>query len=162
VTSLAPELLLAHLDFVFVLTDATFLELFEARRSLEPGIVALAAARIGDAEIAALEACMARAAALVDDHAAFAEVDLEIHTRIAKAAGNAILARFLSSLSQLGAASRQRTVALPGVARRSLEDHQAIIAALKRRDPAAAQAAMLDHLRRVEAALQQLGASARP
>ncbi|HXF62519.1 MAG TPA: FadR/GntR family transcriptional regulator [Caldilineaceae bacterium] len=156
VTSLEPKLLMAHLDFVFALTDATFLELFEARRILEPGIVAIAATRITDEEIAALEACVARSIDLVDDHEAFAQADLEMHERIAKAAGNTILERFMASLSQLGKESRRRTVALPGVTRQSVQDHLAIVAALKQRDPAAAQAAMLDHLRHVERELKQL------
>jgi GntR family transcriptional repressor for pyruvate dehydrogenase complex len=156
VTSLEPNLLMAHLDFVFALTDATFLELFEARRILEPGIVALAAQRISDEELTGLEACVARSADLVDDHAAFVQADLELHGRIAKAAGNTILQRFMASLSQLGKVSRSRTVALPGVAHQSLQDHLAIVAALKRHDPTAAQAAMLDHLRHVERELKRL------
>jgi GntR family transcriptional regulator, transcriptional repressor for pyruvate dehydrogenase complex len=156
VTSLEPNLLMAHLDFVFALTDATFLELFEARRILEPGIAAIAAARISDAEIAGLEECLARSVEQIDNLDAIAAMDLEIHERIARAAGNSILQRFLASLSQLGKVSRQRTVALPGLAHQAVQDHQRIVAALKRHDAAAAAAAMLDHLRRVEGELKQL------
>ena len=58
VTSLDLDLLMSHLDFVFALTDATFLELFDARKILEPGIVAMAAKRITDQEIARLEECL--------------------------------------------------------------------------------------------------------
>jgi GntR family transcriptional repressor for pyruvate dehydrogenase complex len=156
VTSLEPELLMEHLDFVFALTDATFLQLFEARRILEPGIVALAADRITDDELVALEACISRSIELVDDHAAFAEADLEMHELIAKAARNTILERFMASLTQLGKVSRRRTVDLPGVARQSVQDHSAIAAALRLRDPAAARAAMLDHLQHVERELIHL------
>lgn len=158
VTSLEPELLMEHLDFVFALTDATFLQLFEARRILEPGIVAMAAERITDEEIASLEACISRSIELVDDHAAFAEADLEMHELIAKAARNTILERFMASLTQLGKVSRRRTVALPGVTRQSVQDHIAIAAALKQRDPAAARAAMLQHLQHVEKELKHLTA----
>lgn len=160
ITSLEPDLLMAHLDFVFALTDATFLQLFEARRILEPGIVALAATRITDEELAALDKCIARSIELVDDHAAFAQADLEMHELIAKAARNTILERFMASLTQLGQVSRQRTVELPGVARQSLQDHIAIAVALKQRDPDAARAAMLNHLQHVEGELMTLAASA--
>lgn len=160
VTSLEPNLLMAHLDFVFALTDATFLQLFEARRILEPGIVAIAAERITDQELAALEACIARSVELVDDQVAFAQADLEMHELIAKASGNTILERFMVGLSQLGKVSRRRTVALPGVARQSLQDHFAIVAALKQRDPDAARAAMLHHLQHVEGELKHLAVSA--
>ncbi|MEX1018878.1 MAG: FadR/GntR family transcriptional regulator, partial [Litorilinea sp.] len=150
VSSLKPELLMSHLDFVFSLTDSAFLELFQARKVLEPGIVAMAAERVTDAEIVALEECVHRSIALVDDHPAFLEADVEMHELIAKAAKNSILAQFMASISQLGKVSRRRTVALPGVTRQSVQDHTAIVEALKQRDPAAARAAMLHHLRNVE------------
>lgn len=160
VTSLEPKLLMAHLDFVFTLTDAAFLELFEARRILEPGLVAMAAERITDAQVAELEACVARSVALVDDQAAFAEADLEMHALIAQAAGNSILARCMAGVSQLGKVSRRRTVGLPGVTRQSVQDHMAIVQAIKARDPEAARQAMLEHLRHVERELKQIVPSA--
>lgn len=155
VTSLEPALLLSHLDFVFSLTDSEFLELFQARKVLEPGIVEMAAERITDEELIQLEACVQRSIALVDDHQAFLEADVEMHELIAKAAKNSILAQFMASISQLGQVSRQRTVELPGVTRQSVQDHLAIVEALKLRDPAAARAAMLHHLRNVEQELAQ-------
>jgi GntR family transcriptional repressor for pyruvate dehydrogenase complex len=150
VTSLEPNLLMSHLDFVFALNDIAFLELFEARRILEPGLVEMAAKRITDEEIAQLEECVARSIEVVDDHEAFARADLEMHELIAKAAGNSILERCMAGVSQLGKVSRRRTVALPGVTHRSVQDHLAIVRALKARDPVAARQAMLDHLLHVE------------
>ncbi|GIV77331.1 FadR family transcriptional regulator [Litorilinea aerophila] len=159
VTSLEPNLLMSHLDFVFALTDATFLELFEARKILEPGIVAMAAARITDEEIAQLEACLARSMEKTHEPEAFVAADLELHETIARAAKNSILERFMASISQLGRVSRTRTVQLPGVIQRSVQDHQAIVQALKARDPEAARQAMLQHLLNVERELRELGAS---
>ncbi len=155
VTSLEPRLLMAHLDFVFALTDATFLELFEARKILEAGIVALAAERIDDLEIAELETCVAQSMECVDDHAAFVHTDVQLHTIIARAAKNNILERFMASVSQLGQESRNRTVALPGVTRQSVRDHRAIVDALKARDAQEARAAMLRHLDNVQSELTQ-------
>lgn len=156
VTSLEPNLLMSHLDFVFALNDAAFLELFEARRILEPGLVAMAAERITDEEIAQLEECVHRSLALIDDFEAFAEADMEMHELIAKAARNSILERCMAGISQLGRVSRRRTVGLPGVTRRSVQDHLAIVAALKARDPDAARQAMLEHLQHVEQELKHL------
>jgi GntR family transcriptional regulator, transcriptional repressor for pyruvate dehydrogenase complex len=155
ITSLKPELLMSHLDFVFALTDAEFLELFQARKVLEPGIVAMAAERITDEEIAQLEECVRMSIELVDNYHAFLEADLEMHELIAKAAKNSILAQFMGSISQLGKVSRKRTVALPGVTRQSVRDHLVIVEALKARDPDAAREAMLHHLRNVEHELEQ-------
>ncbi len=159
VTSLEPNLLMSHLDFVFALNDIAFLELFEARRILEPGLVEMAAKRITDEEIAQLEECVARSMEIVDDHEAFALADLEMHELIAKSAGNSILQRCMAGVSQLGKVSRRRTVSLPGVTHRSVQDHLTIVRALKARDPVMARQAMLDHLRHVEDELKQIAPS---
>jgi GntR family transcriptional repressor for pyruvate dehydrogenase complex len=156
VTSLEPELLVEHLDFVFALDDSTFVQLFEARKILEVGIVALAAQRITAEQIAELEACLARSVENTDDPQAFLETDLELHNLITRAANNPILSRMMASISQLGLASRSRTTAIPGVVQKTVDDHRAIVAALKARDADAARQAMLDHLNNVEARLKQL------
>jgi GntR family transcriptional repressor for pyruvate dehydrogenase complex len=156
VTSLEPKLLMSHLDFVFALTDAALLELFEARRIVEPDLAALAAARIDDQGLAALHECVQRSLTLVDDPEAFAAADLELHERIAAAAGNSILERCLAGFSQLGRMSRQRTVAPSGAIAQSVHDHLAIVAAMQTRDPDAARQAMLDHLAHVEHELAQV------
>lgn len=156
VTSLEPELLVEHLDFVFALDDSTFVQLFEARKILEVGIVALAAQRITAEQIAELEACLARSVENTDDPQAFLETDLELHNLITRAANNPILSRMMASISQLGLASRSRTTAIPGVVQKTVDDHRAIVAALKAHDANAARQAMLDHLNNVEARLKQL------
>lgn len=159
ITSLDPELLMEPLDFVFGLDDSTFLELFEARKALEVSIVALAAERITPEEITALEACLEKSAESVDDHQAFLEADVELHERIVNAARNPILRRFMTSIKQLGRASRSRTVEIPGVTRQSVDDHRAIVEALKAGDADAAQTAMLEHLNNVERRLKTLVSS---
>lgn len=162
VSSLEPKLLMAHLDFVFTLTDATYLELFEARRILEAGIVMLAAERITDEEIADLEACVERSAENIHNAQAILESDLELHETIAKVAKNEILEQFMVSIRQLGRVSRSRTVELKGVPEQSVQDHREIVQALKSRDPKAARRAMLRHLYNVETKLQQLNQEPAP
>jgi GntR family transcriptional regulator, transcriptional repressor for pyruvate dehydrogenase complex len=117
--------------------------------------VEIAATRITDAEIAQLEDCVARSMEVVDDHEAFSQADMEMHELIAKAAGNSILQRCMAGVAQLGKVSRRRTVSLPGVTRQSVQDHLAIVRALKARDPVAAREAMLAHLLHVEDELKQ-------
>jgi GntR family transcriptional repressor for pyruvate dehydrogenase complex len=161
VSSLEADLLMAHLDFVFALTDTTFLELFEARKVLEPGIVAMAAVSITDDELTQLEHCYQRSLECVHNSPAFVAADVELHEIIAKAARNIILERFMSSLSQLGQVSRARTVELPGIPQQSVRDHRAIIDALRTHDAAAASQAMLRHLDNVERELKQLNVGRR-
>jgi GntR family transcriptional repressor for pyruvate dehydrogenase complex len=157
VSTLRPaELLVEHLDLIFALEDTTYLELFEARKSMEVGIVALAAQRITPGEIAELEACLNDARSNMEDTEAFLQADVKLHSLITKAACNAILSSFMEAISRLSDASRHRTVELPGVPSQTIEDHRAIVAALKAHDPEAARQAMLTHLNNVQQKLKSV------
>ena len=156
VTSLEPELLVEHLDFVVSLDDATILQLFEARKIVEVGAAALAARHINAAQVAALETCLAKSMDSLHDAQAFLDVDLELHELIIEAAGNPFLKRFLASLSRIGLASRGRTVEIPGVREVTAQDHHAIVSAIKAGDEDAAADAMLTHLNNVEQRLIEL------
>jgi len=156
ITSLEPELLVEHLDFVFSLSDSTIIELFEARKIVEVGLAAMAAQRITDEEIAKLEESLANSIENVNDHALFLKADVELHEIIIGAARNPFLKRFMASIYNLGHASRSRTVEIPGVVEQVVEDHRAIVNALKISNPEKAQQAMLQHLNNVEARLLTL------
>jgi GntR family transcriptional repressor for pyruvate dehydrogenase complex len=152
VSSLSPELLVRPLSFVLSLSDGGFDQLFEARRVVEPAIAALAAERIDGAALDRLDELAATARAALDDEQAFMLADLELHDTVRVAAGNAILGRFMESIAALGLASRQATNPSRALRAQSAEDHRAIVAALRRREPEAAAAAMRNHLDNVEGA----------
>jgi len=152
VSSLEPDLLVRHLSFVLSLSEHASDQLFEARKVVEPAMAALAAERIDDGTLDALDACVARARAAIGDADAFMETDIELHDAIRVAAGNAILGRFMESIRALGVASRRRTGARRAVHERSVEDYRAIVAALRAHDAEAASAAMHRHLENVESA----------
>ncbi len=150
VTSLEPDLLVQHLDFVVTLDDATILQLFEARKIVEVGVAALAARHITPEHASELETILEKSKDSLNDPQAFLEVDLELHERITEAAGNPFIKRFLTSLSRLGLASRSRTVEIPGVRELTVQDHHAIVKAINDGDEEAAADAMLTHLDNVE------------
>jgi len=154
ITSLQPELFVNHLDFIFTVNDATFLELFEVRKIVEVGLVALAAKSITDEELARLEECLQQSTASVDRPEVFLQTDLELHSLIIEAARNRTLELFMKSITQINIASRRRTNDLPEVRRRTLQDHQAIVAALQAHDSERAAIAMRNHLAHVEEALK--------
>jgi GntR family transcriptional repressor for pyruvate dehydrogenase complex len=151
VTGLEPELLVDHLDYVVALNDSTFAHLFEARKAMEVGIAAVAAQRITETEIEAVEVCWLRSQAVLSDYQAFLDADLEFHDLIAKAAHNPIfLSPYMASIRRLGRISRGRMIENPGLPEQSFLDHQVIVAALKAHDGVAAQTAMRQHLDNVE------------
>jgi DNA-binding FadR family transcriptional regulator len=152
VSSLEPELLSAPFTFALDTQPALRTHLFEARRVLETACARLAATRISDAELAELDDL---ATAGDSDADALIDRDVELHTAIAHAARNPILLALMGSMGTLALESRRTSAGLPGQAMRSRRDHRAIIAALRRRDPDAAAAAMERHLTGVERAVSR-------
>ena len=152
VSSLEPELLVRPLSFVLSLSEHASDQLFEARKVVEPAMAALAAQRIDDGTLEALDACVDRARAAIGDAEAFMASDLALHDAIRIAAENAVLGRFMDSIRALGLASRRRTGSRRAVQEQTVSDHEAIVAALRARDAEAASVAMHRHLEHVERA----------
>ena len=155
VTSLEPDLLVEHLDFVISLDTSTLHHLFEVRRILEVGIAGLAAQRATADQVAELEELFDESLHCREDAAAFLQVDLAMHELMAEATGNPLLKRVMASMSRMGLASRSRTGASQVVRDGTVVDHRAIVAAIKAHDPDAAARAMLDHLDHVERSLER-------
>jgi GntR family transcriptional repressor for pyruvate dehydrogenase complex len=156
VTTLSPEQLVAPLAFMFALDDATIFQLFEARETLELRTVALAARHIAEEEIIPLETCLEEMATFSDNPDIREELDQEFHRLVARASRNPILARFVAAVNSMGTECRRQTHAWSAAAAQSLEDHRAILDALKTRDPEAAQQAMSQHLQHAEGNLRRL------
>ena len=108
-TSLEADALMRPVGLVLALSDSGLEELFEARKLVEPGLAALAATRISDADAAELRRCAEASAAAQEDAEAFMFADIELHAKIARAASNAVLERLLDSIAGMGIASRRRT-----------------------------------------------------
>ncbi len=147
ITSLAPDLLMEHLEFVISLEDATLLQLFEVRKLIEVACAGLAAERIQDDEIQSLEAL------LQQDQTE--NIDAQLHRQIVEITKNPILKRVYTSIEKLGEISRRLTEGIPGVYEQSLKDHAIVVQTIISRDPKTSQEAMLKHLTFMEAKLRQ-------
>jgi GntR family transcriptional regulator, transcriptional repressor for pyruvate dehydrogenase complex len=150
VTSLKPADLVEHLEFVFSLDDSTVIQLFEARKIVEPGIAELAAINATEEDLKVLQELRTRSIENAGNLEKFLTVDIQLHGKIVEMAHNPILKRIHSSLTQLSSASRLRTGRIPGVIPRTVTDHDAIIHAISNHDPQQARQAMYDHLNFVE------------
>lgn len=151
VTSLDPTLLLEAMSFVVDFhRDDTVLEFLAVRRILEPAATAMAAGRIEEEELDALEA---RLNALgpspsVEDLVA---CDLEFHRGIVAATGNSVLCSLLEGLS--GPTTRARVwrgLTQKDAVVRTLAEHRAILGALRDGDAEAARAWATVHIASVE------------
>jgi GntR family transcriptional repressor for pyruvate dehydrogenase complex len=156
VSSLRAEQLAEPLRLLLLLQDVTYLEVLEARRSIEPAIAALAAQRISEDELDQLNSCLSRARECVDDPAGFLNADLELHSIIVEASRNPLLIGIMASISSLGPATRQRTAYIPGVREKVLVDHGQIVDAIRQRDPEASRKAIEDHISHIEEALRTI------
>jgi DNA-binding FadR family transcriptional regulator len=130
-------------------------ELLEARRAIEGEICALAALRIEDSELEQLSKLVAE---MRDDNRhneilMSEEADRRFHELIASATQNSALIAAVQMLWDARVRSPQsHSMDDKGRARGlkpPIEEHAAIVRALKRRDPDAARAAMHKHLTRV-------------
>lgn len=152
VTSLRPELLLEGVTAAVELMQEGFsLELIAVRRILEPAATRLAAERMDDETLAALDDLMAQleAAPSQDERMPF---DAEFHALVARRSDNATLASMLAAVSSRTVRARTwRGLADEAAASRTIVQHQEILEALRARDADRAEAAALVHVATTEA-----------
>lgn len=126
--------------------------LFEIREALEGVACRLAAERIREEDLRRLEATIAHDADRPEIASGQSYYqpggDRDFHFGVAAASGNARLIRALSSdIYDVMRVYRYRSALRPGRALAALEEHRAILAALRARDPAGAEEAMRAHIR---------------
>lgn len=130
--------------------NVTAFELTEARLLFEGEAAALAATQITDAEIEALEQLIRDIADENLKEGGTEKADREFHLTIARATRNTAVVDTIEALWQLRSTSpesallheKARTANIKPV----VDEHQAVLNALRDRDPAAARAAMRNHL----------------
>jgi DNA-binding FadR family transcriptional regulator len=139
-------------------TDIGPFELLEARRSIEGEATALAAARIDDAQLAELADLVTEMRTENEHDVVLSEdADRRFHELIARATQNSGMIAAVQMLWDARARSPQNRslstkVRASGIKPR-IDEHAAILKALKQRDPDAARHAMREHLSRVIDAL---------
>jgi GntR family transcriptional regulator, transcriptional repressor for pyruvate dehydrogenase complex len=156
VSSLGMDELLSPMRFALELSEPTVAQLFEVRLALEPRAAELAAARATEEQIAGIRDCVARFARRGVSREELLELDTELHRRIVEAAGNVLLVNLVASLAALSRRSRELTTKVPGVTKRTRDDHRAIVDAIAAGKAREARRAMERHLVNVrDAALKQ-------
>lgn len=130
--------------------NVTAFELTEARLLFESEAAALAATQITDSEIESLEQLVRDIADENLKEGGTEQADREFHLTIARATRNTAVVDTIEALWQLRSTSpesallheKARTANIKPV----VDEHQAVLNALRNRDPAAARAAMRNHL----------------
>jgi len=129
-------------------TKREMARLFEVREVLEGLAARLAADRIDRDEVDRLAGLFRRLAAAPPGAGLvrqYVERDRTLHSRITELAGNDPLARAMESVNMMFFVYQDGLVRPPA---ETVPEHQALFAALRRRDPNASEAAMRHHIRR--------------
>ncbi len=130
-------------------------ELLDVRRMFEPAVARVAAARVTEAEMEELEHILAAQRQKVETGQSAISEDTAFHCALARATHNQVVVRVMEILNDLLVESRTLTLQQKGRPQRSMEGHQAVVAALRRRDAEGAARAMNEHIEQIAALLQQ-------
>jgi GntR family transcriptional repressor for pyruvate dehydrogenase complex len=125
-------------------------ELLEVREMFEPALAARAATHSSPEAIVRMEGILRRQGEKVGRGELTVEEDAEFHYAIATAADNSVILKVLDVLMDLLRETRERSLQVQGRLKKSYAGHRRILAALKRGDPKAAEAAMRQHLQDVQ------------
>jgi DNA-binding GntR family transcriptional regulator len=138
------------------------IEITEVRRLLEGHQAARAAERVTRVDAAALRGIIKdmRIAVERSELLRYSDLNGRLHAAIRDISAHVTTARLLRQLRDQTVRHQFSLSLVPGRPAVSLPQHEAIVAAVTARDPAAAEQAMRDHLQSVIEALQAL--SARP
>ncbi|MFC9502598.1 FadR/GntR family transcriptional regulator [Streptomyces sp. NPDC057002] len=151
------DLLPQVLEWGLMLGDHTMDELLEARASIEVDLAELAALRRTDNDVTALESHLDRMRETHADPERYLVADLAFHRALAQASHNSALAGVQASLETLVAVWIRQNIRKPGEGK--LDEHEAVLKAVRAKDPRAARAAMHAHMasatRRLRARLRQ-------
>lgn len=131
------------------------MDVFEARRLIEPAVLRRLIEKLSADRIARLRQHLAleQDARRRDDKRAIVRLSGEFHTLLAEQAGNSALARSMRELSTLTCLIIVLYDA-PTASTCLADDHSAIIEAIAHRDVARAEALMLEHLGHIESSLK--------
>ncbi|MEC3977347.1 FadR/GntR family transcriptional regulator [Amycolatopsis sp. H20-H5] len=124
-------------------------DVLDAREALETKLAELAALRRDDDDLDAIEAALEVMGAEIGDGRLGEDGDRLFHAAVTAAAHSALLAEFMREIGEQIAESRHESLQQPDRPARSLTQHVRIAAAIRAQDPAAAIAAMREHLETV-------------
>jgi GntR family transcriptional regulator, transcriptional repressor for pyruvate dehydrogenase complex len=121
-------------------------ELLEARMLVEIPLAGLAAQRADEEDVRRLGELVAQAKAAGTDSDRFSELDRELHRRISAAAGNRLSGALMAWVVDVLQPLLQERLKPAVVESTLLGQHQDVVGAIERGDPAAAERAMREHL----------------
>jgi GntR family transcriptional repressor for pyruvate dehydrogenase complex len=129
------------------------IDIFSIRKIIEPVVAQLASEHAAPEEIRELERILEDQESEVAKGGNSVQTDTEFHHLLARMAKNRVMERLLLALFDLLARTREKYLQSEERAEKSLQGHQAIVAAIKNGNGPGARHAMRRHLAEVESTL---------
>jgi GntR family transcriptional repressor for pyruvate dehydrogenase complex len=145
VTDLTGGLLARPLVFVLDVNRGALGDIFSVRVMLEAGAAEAAAMRMTAERLAQLELHVAEMRGATDADTLLVP-DLAFHRLVHEASGNEVLLALMDGLRALTRESLLISAGLPDARQLAADEHAAIVAALRERDPVGAAVAMRRHV----------------
>jgi GntR family transcriptional repressor for pyruvate dehydrogenase complex len=124
-------------------------ELMDVRRMFEPAVARAAATRATEEDFADLERVLeAQRVKLRTGQSPIVE-DTSFHALLARSTQNRVVVSIMAILNDLLVESRKSALSQKGRLEQSMQGHEAVIAALRRRDPEGASQAMHKHIKQI-------------
>ncbi len=121
-------------------------ELLDVRRMFEPAVARVAALRAKDEDLVDLQRILdTQRQKLKTGQSAIIE-DTAFHAILARSTRNRVVMSIMATLNDLLVESRTQSLKQKGRPARSVDGHEAVVAALRRRDPEGASQAMYNHI----------------
>ena len=121
-------------------------ELLDVRRMFEPAVARVAALRASDEDLAELQRILeAQRQRLKAGQSAIVE-DTAFHAILARSTRNRVVMSIMATLNDLLVDSRTNSLLQKGRPARSIDGHEAVVAALRRHDAEGASQAMYNHI----------------
>jgi GntR family transcriptional repressor for pyruvate dehydrogenase complex len=130
-------------------------DLVEVRTYLEAVSARLAAERATDEDLTLLEEHLRQMRAAGGDAKAFIDADIDFHLEMARIARNSVLSDILHSIRALLQVWMERVSDIEGTVSGTLCEHDAILQAVRARDPEGADRAMAEHMRMASRRLRE-------
>jgi len=121
-------------------------ELLDVRRMFEPAVARVAALRASEEDLSDLQRILdTQRLKLKAGQSAISE-DTAFHAILARATRNRVVMSIMATLNDLLVDSRTNSLLQKGRPARSIDGHEAVVAALRRRDAEGASQAMYNHI----------------
>jgi GntR family transcriptional repressor for pyruvate dehydrogenase complex len=149
VVSAAPDQIENSLSAWLEANKDQVIKVFEVREALESKASELAALNARPEDIRMLEETLLQMHSAIEqnDHSRVTEMDKRFHDVIASSAANSLLFQMIDDICSVLSADRSAVLAMPGRATRSLNEHRAVVQAIKSSNPQAAKNAMTRHIK---------------